>query len=269
MESVKKAFVSFGHTLLGFGLVLIVWWLVAETQWATAKPQSLWFAHPRDVLSSLLHLPTDGWQSIWASTCRIVPGFILVFFVGIPTGLALGYAKRAYRVLEGPLDFWRSIPPLAVLPICFFLFRDTGEPWLFGLLKTGDRARVASVVFGCLPILVFQVADAVRSIPIDRREFCDQIQASLWFKIRWLLAYELMPVMFLSLRTVVSFSVIIIVAGEMAWGAGLGLGDRINETRNADNGLPASYVYAIIAGVIGYSVNVVLRWLERRTIYWK
>lgn len=269
MELSKKALVAFGPAILGFGLVLFFWWLIAESAWGQTKPQTLWLAHPRDVFSSLFNLPVEGWLSAWASVCRIVTGIILVFAIGIPVGLTLGYATSVYHVFESPLDFWRSIPPLAVLPICFFLFPETGQPWLFGLLGTGDQARVASVVFGCVPILVFLVADAVRSIPAERRDFANQIQASVWFKIRWLLLYELMPMTFTSFRTVVSFSVIIIVAGEMAWGAGHGLGDRINETRNAENGLPASYVYAIIAGLIGYSANLLLRWLERRVIHWK
>jgi ABC-type nitrate/sulfonate/bicarbonate transport system permease component len=229
----------------------------------------MWLAHPRDVIWSAAHLSNSSGQSILASMLRIGPGLIVVFAVGVPLGLILGYMTSVYRVLEGPLDFWRSIPPLAVLPICFFLFADTGDPWLLGLLKTGDQARIASVVFGCLPILVFQVADAVRSIPVERRDFATQMEASLWFRTRWLLAYELMPIMFLSMRTVVSFSVVIIVAGEMTWGAGSGLGDRINETRYAENGLPASYVFAIAAGLIGYSVNLLIRWLESQAIRWK
>jgi ABC-type nitrate/sulfonate/bicarbonate transport system permease component len=140
---------------------------------------------------------------------------------------------------------------------------------LWGLVTTDDQARIASVVFGCLPILVFQVADAIRNIPIERRDFANQIQASFFFKIRWLLVFELMPPIFVSLRTVVSFSIIIIVAGEMAWGAGNGLGDRIIWTRNAENGLPASYAFAIITGGIGYLVNACLRWVEQRVITWK
>ena len=229
----------------------------------------MWLAHPRDVFAKLLHLDSYEWASVSASVLRILPGFCIVFLVGIPAGLALGYFIGIYRMLEGPLDFWRSIPPIAVLPVCFFLFQDTGQPWLFGLLKTGDQARIASVIFGCLPILVFQVADTMRNIPIERRDFANQIQASTWFKTRWLLFYELMPTMFLSLRTVISFSVIIIVAGEMAWGAGKGLGDRIAWTRTAETGLAASYAFALIAGAIGYAVNVLLRWLEDRAIHWK
>lgn len=265
----KKIVASLAPALLGFGLVLLCWWLLAETDWAQRKPQIMWLAHPRDVFAKMLHFDSYERASIGASVLRILPGFFMVFLVGIPAGLVLGYFTGVYRTLEGPLDFWRSIPPIAVLPICFFLFQDTGEPWLFGLLKTGDQARIASVVFGCLPILVFQVADTMRNIPIERRDFAIQIQASAWFKFRRLLLYELMPAMFLSLRTVISFSVIIIVAGEMAWGAGKGLGDRIVWTRSAETGLPASYAFALIAGVIGYAVNVLLRWMEKRAVHWK
>lgn len=60
-----------GFSVLGFGAMLLLWWLVAETAWGTENPQALWLAHPRDVLSNLYHLPPEGWSSIGFSTLRV------------------------------------------------------------------------------------------------------------------------------------------------------------------------------------------------------
>jgi NitT/TauT family transport system permease protein len=265
----KKKLTSLLFPVLGFSALLLFWWLVTKTIWATEKPQTLWLAHPRDVLSNLYNLPPEGWRSIGFSTLRVLTGLGLVFVFAIPAGVLLGHAVRCFQLLEGPLDFWRSIPPIAVLPIAFWFLPDTGEPWMGGLLMTGDRARIACIFFGCFPIVVFQLADTIRSIPIDRLDFATQIGASGWFKIRWLLFYELLPTAFRSLRTVASLSIVIVVACEMAWGAGMGIGDRISGSRYSENGLPVSYAYAMVAGILGYSINVFLRYVESRTIWWK
>jgi len=115
---------------------------------------------------------------------------------------------------------------------------------------------------------MFQVADAFRDISVERRDFAYQIGATFLFKQRWLYVYELMPAIFIGLRTVLSLSIIITVASEMAWGAGKGLGDRINGTRY-DYDVPGSYAYALVAGVTGYGLNLLLRWAERYLIDWR
>jgi NitT/TauT family transport system permease protein len=255
IEWAKKEAWKLMPAVVGFGLLVLVWWFVADVEWAKAKPQNLWVAHPREVAARLAHLSKTDWESAWATIGRILPGFFLVFFAGVPLGLAFGYLSKVYSFLQGPIDFWRSIPPLAVLPVCFFVFPE------------GEKSRISLIVFGCLPILIMQVADAFRGIPLGRREFADQIGATFWFKQRSLYLYELLPSIFTGLRMVVSFSVVIAVASEMAWGAGKGLGDRINGAR-FDYDVPGTYVFALLSGAIGYGANLFLRWAERLFV-WK
>jgi len=240
---------------LGFLLVFAFWWILATSAWADMPPRTLWLADPVDVIKRIASFSTEEWQSVLATLQRIGIGFCLVLILGVPIGLALGYSARVYRIFAGPVDFWRSIPPIAVLPLFFFVF------------PKGDWARISLVVFGCLPILFTQIADAFASIPTERRELLDQGGASLLFKQRWLYLYELLPAVFTGARIVISFSVIIVVASEMAWGAGIGLGDRINNTRFAYD-TAGGYAFALVAGTFGFFVNTLIRMLERKIFFW-
>lgn len=272
------------RAILGFAIVFLLWLLIASTPWSLQKPQSLWLAHPYVVLGHLsevffgagseaspeeVALVEEARKSVIGSVKRIICSFALVFLIGLPIGLLFGQASTAFRIAHGPLELWRAIPPIATLPICFFIFDQVGESSLFGLVSPDDKARILSVLFGCVPILVIQVADTVRSIPEERRAFAEQAQATFYFRLRWLLIYELLPTIFVSLRTVLSFSVIIIVAGEMAWAPQYGIGARLMSARFAEDPLPASYAFAIIAGAIAYFGSVILHWSERKIVTWK
>src|ERR1700722_19225431 len=103
MASIRRVVTTIVQPWLGFGIVLLCWWLLADTEWASRKPQIMWLAHPRDVLAKLFHLSSYDWDSIVATTLRIIPGFFLVFLFGIPAGLILGYLTDIYRVAEGTL----------------------------------------------------------------------------------------------------------------------------------------------------------------------
>ena len=243
--------------LIGFVVVIVLWWMIAETGWAKASPRTAWLAHPTQVASSLTNILKSQLHHIGATMMRVIEATVLVLSAGIACGILLGYLTLGYPFVEGVLDFWRSIPPIVVLPVLFFIQPE------------GDWARIALVFFGCFPILVMQIAESVRSIPAERRDFAQQIGAGVVFKVRRILWFELLPHLFISVRTVVSFGVIIIVVSEMVRGAGSGIGDQINSYMFSDVGTPFVYAYAIITGFIGFFFNLLARWAESRAVSWR
>src|SRR2546425_2405979 len=48
---------------------------------------------------------------------RVLTALVFACVLGIPAGLFLGYRKRTYEVLEGPLHALRSIPASALFPL--------------------------------------------------------------------------------------------------------------------------------------------------------
>jgi NitT/TauT family transport system permease protein len=243
--------------LVGFVVVIALWWMLAETEWAKTSPRIAWLAHPIPVAVALTKILTSQLRHIGATMVRVIEATVLVLSTGILCGVLLGYLSLVYPFFEGVLDFWRSIPPIVVLPVLFFIQPE------------GDWARIALVFFGCVPILLMQIAESVRSIPSERRDFAQQIGASVIFKVRRILWYELLPHLFISVRTVVSFAVIIIVVSEMVRGAGSGIGDQINSYMFSDVGTPFVYAYAIITGFLGFFFNLLVRWTENRVVNWR
>src|SRR2546426_11641961 len=57
---------------------------------------------------------------------RVLTALVFACVLGIPAGLFLGYRKRTYEVLEGPLHALRSIPASALFPL-FLIVAGGGE----------------------------------------------------------------------------------------------------------------------------------------------
>ncbi len=63
---------------------------------------------------------------------RVLTALVFACVLGIPAGLFLGYRKRTYEVLEGPLHALRSIPASALFPL-FLIVAGVGETSIVAL----------------------------------------------------------------------------------------------------------------------------------------
>lgn len=242
------------RALGGFILLVAAWALLSATGWINpaflASPAEVWHAFWRMAAGGLLG------ADLRATALRVVEGAGLACALGVPLGLLLGGLPGAYAWLEGSFDFLRSVPPIVAYPLCILI------------LGTSDASRVAVVVFGCVTVMVVHAAAAVAHIPPVRLASVRQMGAGRLQVLRLVVLPEALPHLFLGMRTVVSLAIIIVVVTEMLVGAAHGLGSRLVEAQMAYR---TGEVYAeiILVGALGFGVNHVLAWLERRLIHWR
>lgn len=242
--------------LLGAGLILLFWYVLAESRFANP----LWLASPADVARSLVEIARSPLhrQSIFSTGLRLAEATLAVLVIGIPLGLCFGLVRRLYQTFEGVVDFLRSIPPIVVLPIFFFIWPSDG-----------DAARVWLACFGCVPILVMHVASDIKNIPSARLEFARSLGGTM-FVLRRVILYEVVANLFVAIRIVVSFAIIIIVVSEMIYGAGIGrgMGDQITSAKVAYD-TSTVYAYAVITGLFGVLFNWITRRVEHALVKWQ
>lgn len=240
--------------LLGLAGLLAAWAAVAWTGWVNP----MFLATPGEAWRAGESMAAEGRLSAdFAATLkRVGMGVGLACALGLPLGFLLGYYRRAYGVLEGAFDFLRSIPPIVVYPLAILM------------LDVHDASRVAVVVFGCVTVLVMQVAAGVAMVPPARLESVRLMGASSWALMRHVILPETLPHVFVALRTVCSLGLIIVVVTEMLAGAPEGLGARVV---NAQMSYRTDELYAeiVLIGMLGFGVNHVLAGLERRVVHWK
>ena len=191
----------------------------------------------------------------WVTLYRTLVAFGIAVILGMPLGIALGSNERAYRSVEFVIDFFRSTPASALIPLFLLIF------------GTSDINKIAIACFGAWLLVVFNCAYGVINARKQRIAAAKVMGASRWQIFKDVLIWESLQASFVGLRSAVSMALVIVVVAEMFIGSESGLGHKII---NAQQVMNTKMMYAAImsAGILGYALNVAFLAIERKIVHW-
>ena len=186
---------------------------------------------------------------------RTLQAFAIAALVGVPLGVLLGSNERAYRSVEFLIDFFRSTPSSALIPLFLLVF------------GVSDVNKVAIAAFGALLIVLFNSAYGVMNARKQRIMAAKVMGASRWQIFKDVLIWESLQPTFVGLRSAVSMALVIVIVAEMFIGSDTGLGHRIIDAQQVLN-VKSMYAAILSAGILGYVLNVLFLVVERRVVHW-
>jgi sulfonate transport system permease protein len=186
---------------------------------------------------------------------RTLQAFLIAAFVGVPLGVVLGSNEKAYRSVEFLIDFFRSTPSSALIPLFLLVF------------GVSDINKVAIAAFGALLIVVFNSAYGVINARKQRVMAARVMGASRWQVFKDVLIWESLQPTFVGLRSAVSMALVIVIVAEMFIGSDNGLGHRIIDAQQVLN-VKSMYAAILSAGALGYGLNVLFLVAERKIVHW-
>ena len=186
---------------------------------------------------------------------RTLESFLIAAVVGVPLGVLLGSNERAYRSVEFLIDFFRSTPSSALIPLFLLIF------------GVSDINKVAIAAFGALLIVLFNSAYGVINARKQRVMAAKVMGASRWQIFKDVLIWESLQPTFVGLRSAVSMALVIVIVAEMFIGSDTGLGHRIIDAQQVLN-VKSMYAAILAAGALGYALNVLFLVAERRIVHW-
>jgi NitT/TauT family transport system permease protein len=238
---------------IGPALLFVVW--DAAVRFGLIKPILL--PLPLDTLGALVHGLWGGslLHDFAVTVGRTLEAFAIAGVVGVPLGVLLGSSEKAYRSVEFLIDFFRSTPSSALIPLFLMIF------------GTSDVNKVAIAAFGALLIVVFNSAYGVMNARKQRVMAARVMGASRWRIFRDVLIWESLQSTFVGLRSAVSMALVIVIVAEMFIGADSGLGHRIIDSQQVMN-VKDMYASILAAGALGYALNILFLLVERRIVHW-
>ena len=170
---------------------------------------------------------------------RTLIAFAIAAAIGVPLGIVLGSGERAYRGVEFLIDFFRSTPASAMIPL--FLL-------IFGI---SDFNKIAIASFSAFLIIVFNSAYGVINARKRRVMAARVMGASTGACFRDVLIWESLQASFVGLRTAVSMALVIVVVAEIFIGSVDGLGHTIIYAQQILN-VKTMYAAILATGILGH-----------------
>lgn len=239
--------------LVGVLALFGIWWLISIS--GLVNPVLL--PTPWKTIAALFQAMFGGTMAIdfGATVLRTFGAFLLAAVVGVPVGVALGSSEKLYRSVEFLIDFFRSTPASALIPM-FILF--------FGV---SDLSKVIIAAFSAFLLIVFNSAYGVIHAKQSRILAAKVMGANHWRIFKDVLLMESLPQTFIGLRSGISIALVIVIVAEMFIGTEQGLGKRIIDAQQVLN-VQDMYASILVTGLLGYGLNVLFLIVDKRVIHW-
>jgi ABC-type nitrate/sulfonate/bicarbonate transport system permease component len=191
---------------------------------------------------------------LFSTTLLLFAGYAVGCLAAIVLGVLMGNYRRLYNFFEPLTELLRPIPKAALLP-ALILFLGVGT--------TMKVTIVALAAFFPVLINTVQGVRAVDPVLTDMaRTYGHSNTAILW---RIMLPASA-PYILSGMRISLGISLIVVIIAEMLSATG-GLGDVIVHGQRMFLVID-SYAWLVIVAALGFGLNVLFRWAERRTTFW-
>ena len=224
--------------------------------WA-ANAHSVKFPRPTTIAVEFrkLWLFADFDKHVVPSLERIGLGFSIAVVLGVALGVPLGLLPWARRAAMPHIEVWRAMPPPALLPISIVL-----------LHSIGNTQKVAFIAFFCLFPVLLNTIDGVRGVDRTLLETARSYGISGFARIRHVVLPAASPQIFAGMRTSMALAVITMVLSEY-FSSTSGVGYVLLISKNTFQ-LAPMWAAIVLIGLLGYLLNLLFLFLERRVLAW-
>ena len=233
--------------------LIVVWWL------AVYLTHSLIFPTPWGVVTGTWELLVNGtlWEHIGASLMRVFVGFGLAVCFALPLGLWMGWVSGAYRTLNPLFQILRPISPIAWIPIAILWF------------GVGNASPIYLIFISSVFPMIVQTTVGVHTIEKRYLRAAENFGVSRRTLFKQVVIPAVLPQVLVGMRIGLGVAWLVVVAAEMI-ALHSGLGYMIMDSRNAGNRYDLVIAGMIIIGLIGLSLDTIMRLLEGvRWIRWR
>ncbi|MEU1346740.1 ABC transporter permease [Streptomyces sp. NPDC005775] len=215
------------------------------------------FPGPVSVARRAGELIADGtlFEDAGASLKRVLIGYVLGVVLAIPVGFLMGWYPVVRRLIEPWLQFFRMVPPLAIIPLAIVLMGIDETPKIFVIFLASFLSSVVSTFQGVVSVDVTLVNAARVLGARDPQVFLGVVVPAST------------PFILVGMRIGLGASWATVVAAELIAAQG-GLGFRMQQAQLYYD-LPTIFVQLIAIGAIGLAMDRLLLVAERRLTHWQ
>jgi ABC-type nitrate/sulfonate/bicarbonate transport system permease component len=186
---------------------------------------------------------------------RIALGFGIAAVIGVALGIPIGLSRWARLWAMPHIEYWRAMPPPALLPISIILVHSIG-----------NRQKIAFIAFFCMFPVLLNTIEAVRSIDPTLVDTARSYRIPWAQRIRRVVLPAALPQIVAGMRNSLALAVIMMVLSEY-FAATSGVGYVLLISKNTFQ-LGPMWAAIVLIGLLGYLLNAIFLLAERRVLAW-
>jgi len=235
-------------------VLLILLWFIA------AGAENSNFPSPQEVFLRFITLQQKPikefnlFQHIWISLIRVFIALIVSWIIGIAFGILIGWNKKANALFSPVFTAFRSVPPLAWVPLMTMWF------------GTGEFPKILLVFMGALMPVVVNTQSGIANVAkmyLDVGTIFNANGKQLLIEIA---IPSSLDAIFAGIRTSTSAAWMVVLAAEMLGGRS-GIGFLI--VRGMNSGDYALCLLSMVCiGIVGALLAIMTKYLERLVCPW-
>jgi NitT/TauT family transport system permease protein len=211
---------------------------------------------PHQVLARAVELSGGRlWQDVYMSTQRVFIGVALGVAVAVPVGFLLGWYKGVRSFIDPVINFFRALPPIALIPLVIVYF------------GIGEVAKVVILFYAAFfagVIVMYEGIAQISPIYIKVSRTLGATDLEIFGKV---IVPLTIPHILTAIRVALGVAWATLVASELI-AAQQGLGSLIQDA-SAFFQLDIIYVGIICIGLIALLMDLALRMATHRLVAWQ
>lgn len=238
--------------LISFVAAMLLWFILSLIP-ATSRA----FPNVVVVCKSIKTMIDRGvlFTDIGSSLISVVAGYVLGFIIALPVAILMAWYKPVRYIVEPWIQFIRNIPPLAYVPLIVIA------------AGVGRKPQIIVITIACFLIMCVTIYQGVINVDETLIKAANVLGATDKDVFIRVIAPATLPFILTAVRLGASVALTTLIAAEST-GASAGLGMRIRSLNNSFESAPM-LLYIIIIGILGISIEKLIKYLERRLTSWQ
>ena len=231
----------------------VIWGLI---WWSNIFDRGLLPA-PWEVLDSLIVQMAEKelWLDIVLSARRVLVGVFCGLAIAMPVGFLLGWYKSVRAFIDPVINFFRALPPIALIPLVIVYF-GIGEP-----------ARLSVLIYAAFFSSVIVIYEGIKMIPPIYIRVSKALGATDFEIFKKIIVPAALPHVLTAFRVSTGVCWTTLVAAELV-AAERGLGAVIVNGQNFFQ-VPVIFVGIIMIGTVAVIMDQLLRYATAHLLTWQ
>ncbi|WP_371745914.1 ABC transporter permease [Arthrobacter oryzae] len=197
---------------------------------------------------------TAFWVSVGETMKAWFLGLIIAVSLAVLAGFIIGSSNFLRQATNSTVEFLRPIPSVALIPLAVLLFGVKIE------------SSLMLITYAAFWQVLIQVLYGVADVDMVANNTAKTYGLGRMARIRYVVFPTALPYLMTGVRLAATVALVLAITAELVIGSpGLGREIALAQSGGAISGM---YALVLATGLIGVAINVLMRFIEKKTLSW-